>query len=583
MTKTQFIEMCRALIDILESSTNQAIVRNVMRQVEDNVGEDPIALGIHELRAELQGSDRDADDNGLAYALEYLRESVAEANRSKNTAMSKRERDAIRDFNSIEEEIALKRKQKEEIKALALNHRSRLPNEDLDTYNAEINKKISALDNEIRSKRKEQIELRKEKGENKMENILQVKQNLTRDEQAMAIGLAAAKIIMAERSKGRVIHKLTSDEVREFTRIGNTAEAVASFTDGKVNLRDNPEFAAITTTAEEFIPATAQALGINNGGLFIPVDTLYTLLQIRPKASAFASRVRKLNIASMLKFPYSEGNTGAEWIDEGDCLPYEQNKFAKIELGRKGLGKYFVTTWELEAMTPENLLRYLLQEIRNEMDKAVNNAILYGEGSDATVTENNKTRKVPQPYGVTYQTSDTNKRGVSSIKKIIGTNGDYTDVLDAMSKIASDLLAENPNAVEGAEYFVSPAVHWELWNKLRAQSNGNFSVIQPLTMFGPNATPIHIDTELKGKDIIFGNPQNYIWNTILPIAIYNDKNIRCRQNMYGAFGMFDGVGIPKSFIYATDSTTPRGSVPVDVKAFRGKINYRGQNPVVVEE
>lgn len=572
MNLEQFLAICRRMIAILDSSTNKSIVRNVMREVENENA--TIAAGIAEIRDELRGSDADRDDPKINEALNVLNEAVRE-NRSSGEQVDKRERDLFNDLNGIDDDIETLEKRKAEIKQLALSHRSQLGEKDLEEYNAELKLRIEKIDAEIKSKRKEQGKLESEIRGIKKEmnnNIVLEQYSSTRQERAMAAGLGAAKILMTERSKGKVKHKLSNEEIREILRY-NTAESIATFTNGAINLRDNPDFAAITTTDKDFVAATATTLGINNGGVFIPVEALYDLLQIKPRESSFFQRVRKISVAAKIDFPYSKGNTGADWYAETDCMDYEQIEWGVLELGRNGLGKYIQTTWELEAMTPETFLRYLLQEVRNEMDKALNHAVVYGRGKDYVDAEG---RKRPQPYGVTFQTTDSNQKGVSATKKLIGAGG-YKDILEAMEKLPGDLFKINPDALDGAEYFMSFPAYMELWNAKDGNGDRMFDIIRPMTSFGPNALNINIDYTLQGKDIIFGNPANYILNTILPIAIYNDKSIRCRANMYGAFGMFDGMGKPTSFIFASDSAEPRGSIAPDVEAFRKKIKFRGSN------
>lgn len=578
MNKEQVLAMLRRMRDALNSNTNRAIINNIIRELENDQA--TVALAIHEARVELQGSDADRDDEGIEDALDILRAAVAAAsNRSANNPINKKERDLIIDSEGISFEINDLKKRKEKIKQLALNHRSQLNGDDLNKYNAELQTKLDEIDAQLETKYEERNNINslilKKEGNPKMKITNQ--STLTKSERAMAAGLAIAKLEMARRSKGKIQHRLTEDEAREILRY-NKIENLEKFSG--MNLRADVKypFETLTTTSEDFVAATVDTLGINNAGIFIPVETLYDLLQIKPRQSAFFQRVRKINIAAKIDYPYSEGNSGADWYEESDCTDDESIKFATLELGANTLAKFIKTTFEMEAMTPASFLTYLLNEIRNEMDKALNISVLYGRGKYHTVTEQGgtKTRKRPQPYGVAFQNpDDIMQRGVSSKKKLIGTGRDYPTVLDAMEKMPLDLLALNRDALDGAEYFMSFAAFQELWNMKDSNGDRMFDIARPITFFGN--FNITIDMELRGKDIIFGNPANYVLNTVAPIRLYNDSTIRCRQNMYGAFGMFDGMGFPNSFIFASDSETPRDSLPADTAEFRQKINYRGKN------
>lgn len=594
MTEAQLIAVFRRMIGVLQSPTNRAIINNIIGQLQDGVGDDPIALAIYEARAELRGSDADREDEGIAEALRILNEAVGSSNRSENGQMSKRQRDALID---IETEISDLKKRKEKIKQLALNHRSQLVGDELNSYNAELDLRIEEIDEQIENKIKEKEKFESEKREIKkdMENPMAAKSTRTptieeRQASAYAAGIAFAKIEIAKRTKGKTQHKLTDSEAREILRY-NTPETIETYSGGTIDLRAAAKypFETIGTTSEVFIPATESVLGQNNLGIFIPTTVLYDLLQIRSRQGAFFGAVRKLSVAEKIDFPYMEGSTGAEWVDELDCTPDQAQKYKKLELGFCNLAKYVKITWSIAKMTPENLLRFILTEIRNAMDRALNIAVLYGQGKNATVTEKDgaATRNTPQPYGVMYQTTNPDKVGVSAKKFVfnpsltqaqVDAGEGFRNIYDFMVMAPIVSKNQNPTALDGARYYLSFAAYHQLFNYKMEDGTRLYRPtdrIENWHLFG-----VEMDWDLQGLDAIFGNPQNYILNEIEPIRIYNDSNIKCRYDEYAAFGMYDGKGIPDSFVAVSDSTEPRSSVPLATKEFRKKINYRGQNPVI---
>jgi HK97 family phage major capsid protein len=259
-----------------------------------------------------------------------------------------------------------------------------------------------------------------------------------------------------------------------------------------------------------------------------------------------------------------------------DCIDYQQFEAAMLELENIGISKLLVTTWEMETMSPAQVLTYLLQEVRQAVLNLLASMIFYGQGKDHTRIEQGGTviRPRPQLYGVFYQTSDANQKGVSATIKKYGT--DYADMLEVIQKAPTDLYAKNPDAIEGAEIHMSFMAYSALRSMRDTTGRPLFDPIRPLSLVGSDVQfPLVLNTALKGMDVVVGNPANYFLNEIDGVKMYNDQNVRCRANQYVAWGMYSGMGYPNSFIAITDSDTPRGALPADVVDFRKKINYRG--------
>ena len=153
----------------------------------------------------------------------------------------------LRDTNLELEEL---QKRKAKIKQLALEHRSEIKNEDVDKAIVEI-EEIDKEITELEEKKKEVVEeLKTEEEKNKDENQGEERkmnnEYLRTENKKLDIRTAFAKYVLANSTKRSDV-KLNEVELRAL---------------GVSN----------TTTSETFVEATAQADGINNGGIFIPQE-----------------------------------------------------------------------------------------------------------------------------------------------------------------------------------------------------------------------------------------------------------------------------------------------------------------------
>jgi HK97 family phage major capsid protein len=501
-----------------------------------------------------------------------------------------KEQEVLRDVNC---EIDDKEDYRKKIISLLENHRSK----DLKSISIEDSEKLRAeVDNADKQLRQIDIDLialkAKRDGINSAlklkenKNIMDIveEKNLSKKERAMYAGLGAVKILIAHYSRGKIIHKLNENELRETLRYNNL-ESIKRFT-GNLELRDiaaRYPYEAAGTTSEVLVPATDVIMGQSNLGLAIPVQTLFDLLEIDGYESTFFRDVRKTNFAGHSSMLIYVGGTGADWIPEGECTPDELNEFDKFEIFANSLSKYFKITFEMMALAPEEILRFMLEEIRSAMDEAINFGAIYGQGKDYIVTINGLTKSRPQPRGVTLQSTLPAEQAKDAATKILigstvgtGTNAiPFITPQDIIENAPSYLRSINRRALRGAKFYVSVEFYKKLWNSKNPTTGERlFAFNDIITNIG--GYPIVQDEILEGMDVIFGNARNYVWNTASNIELMSDLQLKCRSNEWGAFGMFDGKGRAKHFLYFSDSTTPRDYLAPSTVEFRKKVGYQGK-------
>lgn len=280
---------------------------------------------------------------------------------------------------------------------------------------------------------------------------------------------------------------------------------------------------AIGTTATTFVEADASHNGINNLGLLIPDSVRLDWLKIAEKASPIYRDIRKLNINGNVDFPYLFGADDAEWYAETTTTKNEGQEYKNIKLTGHELAKAIEITWKAEAMTVEGFISFLLDELNEKMNKALINAVIYGDGSG-------------KPTGITNGlTAKTNTNAIDLIKACLG-----------------DLSTENR---VGAKVYVASDVADEI--AFYKDENGNYPYLVAGLGRAGGAT-IEADPFLSAGDIVVGNAQNYILNFNEGLRVDKEIKVQPRRVIYGGYLIADGNKKPSSFVYGKVTASGSG-------------------------
>lgn len=271
---------------------------------------------------------------------------------------------------------------------------------------------------------------------------------------------------------------------------------------------------AIGTTATTFVEADASHNGINNLGLVIPESVKLDWLKIAEKASPIYRDIRKMNVPGNVDFPYLFGADDAEWYAETTTTKNEGQEYKNIKLTGHELAKSIEITWKAEAMTVEGFISFLLDELNEKMNKALINAVIYGDGS-------------AKPTGITNGlTAKENANAIDLIKECLG-----------------DLSVENR---VGAKVYVASDVADDI--AFYKDENGNYPYLVAGLGRAGGAT-IEADSFLASGDIVVGNAQNYILNFNEGLRVDKEVKVQPRRVIYGGYLIADGNKKPGAFVY----------------------------------
>ena len=306
-------------------------------------------------------------------------------------------------------------------------------------------------------------------------------------------------------------------EERKFTTASPEYRSAWAKTLMGVKLEETEERAlgdAIGTTSTTFVEATSNANGINNLGLLIPDSVRLDWLKIAEKASPIYRDIRKMNVPGNVDFPYLFGADDAEWYAETTTTKNEGQEYKNIKLTGHELAKAIEITWKAEAMTVEGFILFLLDELNEKMNKALINAVIYGDGS-------------AKPTGITNGlTAKENANAIDLIKECLG-----------------DLSVENR---VGAKVYVASDVADDI--AFSKDKNGNYPYLVAGLGRAGGAT-IEADPFLAAGDIVVGNAQNYILNFNEGLRVDKEVKVQPRRVIYGGYLIADGNKKPGAFVY----------------------------------
>lgn len=268
---------------------------------------------------------------------------------------------------------------------------------------------------------------------------------------------------------------------------------------------------AITTTDTTFVASSASSQGINNGGLFIPNDVRTDMLRIIDETSPFLRDVRKLAVNSNIEMPYLNASDDAEWYAELEDTKNAGEDYKSLKLTSHELAKQVEITWKLEKMSVDAFISFITLELANKMGRALATAVLYGTGNN-------------QPTG-----AFNNLTAVSGEEVIQAMINTYASLPKEM-KIDAKAYLSNALAIQIVGY---------------KDNNGNYPYLQGLDKTA--LFPIEVDPFIKDEDLLVGNPQNYILNTVENVSINREVKVTPRRTIYSTYAMYDGKPYPNAF------------------------------------
>ena len=305
---------------------------------------------------------------------------------------------------------------------------------------------------------------------------------------------------------------------------GKQVRAMLNKTEANLNTNEKRALGiALTTTSENFVAPGAEVDGVNNGGIFIPQNVLYDLLETDTPDSPFLRDVEATHIKGALIFPYVIEETPATRAGkkEGDEAEDRSIKWGKLPLAQ---GNYAITievTLELLAMTDEEFATHLLSDLSSEINYVLTDEAFYADGKNERIE------------GVTVG-------AIAGTPYVAGKEADA---------IKTGLLSLSRRARKGAKVYLSRSMSLEM--TFEKDNNGRyiFPIYNSTGITTIATIPVEVDENLHDGDFVIGNAKNYKLNFTKPVEVYPELHGKKRVIEYTAHLMVAGKANPKKFYY----------------------------------
>lgn len=304
---------------------------------------------------------------------------------------------------------------------------------------------------------------------------------------------------------------------------GKQVRAMLNKTDIPLNPNEKRALGvALTTTSENFIAPSASENGVNNGGIFIPQNVLYDLLETDTPESPFLRDVEGTHIKGAVIFPYvMEATSPKTGKKQGEDADDRSVQWGKLNLA---VGSYPITievTLELLSMTDEQFATYLLADLSTEINYLLTEEVFYGTGTNERIE------------GVT----------VGATKGTPYAAGAEADAIKA------GLLSLSRRARKGAKVYISRTMALEISFEKGQDGHYIFPIYNNTGINAIASVPVEVDENLHDGDFVIGNAKNYKLNYIKSVEVYPELHGKKRTIEYTAHLMVAGKAAPNKFYY----------------------------------
>jgi HK97 family phage major capsid protein len=283
---------------------------------------------------------------------------------------------------------------------------------------------------------------------------------------------------------------------------------------------------SLTTTATEYVPASADADGVNNGGLFIPTKVLFDLLKETTEPSPIFNAINFTQIKGLTEFILTKSRDEAYTKEEGKATFDNQIEWDTLKATTGTLQSIIVVTDELRALTDIDFGQYIIDELLKNITEDWTKELIYAPGVNRRIT------------------------GLIQGALLAGGTDGYEagEVYEAI-KAGIKLLDK--------KYRKSPAIYLatDVYDELLFREDDVGRPLYPvinniggISSIGPYKC--YCDTNLKAGDFVIGNISQYFKvNINQPLTIETERLVTRGVTKYVAREMCSTAVLPGAIVY----------------------------------
>lgn len=259
---------------------------------------------------------------------------------------------------------------------------------------------------------------------------------------------------------------------------------------------------ALTTTATDFVTATAEVNGVNNAGVLISTNLILDLLREEGKLSPILADISVTSVPGLSEWPYRKSRDKAKSKAQGAEGKDNQMEWGKLT-GTKGyLQTIIPVTDEVLALTDFDFGSYILNQILEDFNEDSVEELIYGTGSDNRI------------------------KGVT-VGAIAAVAAGYA-AGEALDSIIAGIKKLKGKYRRGAKIYVAQDVYDEIFFAVDQNGNFKYPVLnnsQGISSLGP--IRVELDENLLDGDFLIGNINKfYKVNSLIPTRIETERKAR---------------------------------------------------------
>lgn len=285
--------------------------------------------------------------------------------------------------------------------------------------------------------------------------------------------------------------------------------------------------AALTTTATTAVAATAEADGVNNGGLFIPTQFMDAFTKELALTSPIFADLNVVHISGNIKLPYKKSQTPAKARKEGNANTDTEFQWGEVTIILGEIAATARVSWKLEAMTADSFITYLANELVADHGDQIIHQVIYGSG------QNDETL------------------GIKNSEVI---NGNYKADTDGITVVKDGLAKMSPKSKIGAVIYLSSSLSESI--AFAQDKNGSYihNPVNGTDIHGIARYTVKVDPYLNDGDYIIGNlKRNTLFQIAEDVSVTKDVSGKNRINDYSTYSL-NGLGVKPGTILFGSAT-----------------------------
>lgn len=279
----------------------------------------------------------------------------------------------------------------------------------------------------------------------------------------------------------------------------------------------------------EDVKKSLQNRAITNGKITVPTEIVDLISELVKEQSVMLKYVRILNLSGNGTILLPATIEDAVWVEYGGGLTEKNLGLSKIEINAHKLGAFIIVPNDFEKDSAVNLAEYITKALATSIAKALDKAIVSGDGAN-------------KPTGIINGTHADNKLTLEAKKQTL------TDILAPVSKVDK----KNDNAP--FKVFVKASTNFNKILPLAIQANADGRIVAFVDKFPATSWEVVECDAIPENTLLIGLANQYLLSQREGIVIDQSPHFKFTDDatVFRGLARYDGkLQNDKAFVVLT--------------------------------